>query len=153
MQTMRKIVVHALFIVALLAAGFAIGAGNPPGPWFEGLSKPPFQPPAWLFAPVWSLLYVLIAVAGARTWLRGAASRRMWLWLAQMALNLLWSPAFFGQQSAGLGLAVIVPLLALIAIYIAVSWRSDRVAALLFVPYGLWVAFASLLNASILVLN
>ena len=77
----------------------------------------------------------------------------MWLWLAQMALNLLWSPAFFGQQSAGLGLAVIVPLLALIAIYIAVSWRSDRVAALLFVPYGFWVAFASLLNASILVLN
>lgn len=150
---MKKILIHAVFILAVLSAGILTGAGNMPGPWYATLEKPFFQPPSWLFAPVWTVLYVLIAVAGARTWLAAPASGRMQIWFAQMALNFLWSPAFFGQQSPGLGLFVILPLLALIIIFIAASRRPDPPAAWLFAPYALWTAFATLLNAAILLMN
>lgn len=150
---MRKIVVHALFIVLVLAAGILTGVSNLPGPWYDGLNKPFFQPPSWLFSPVWTVLYILIAIAGARTWLAAPASGRMQIWFAQMALNFLWSPAFFGQESPVLGLVVIVPLLVLIVIFIAASWNRDRIAAWLFAPYVLWTSFATLLNASIFAMN
>ncbi|MET3587327.1 tryptophan-rich sensory protein [Pseudorhizobium tarimense] len=124
-----------------------------PGEWYQTLEKPSFQPPPWLFGPVWTTLYVLIAIAGARTWLAAPASGRMQVWFGQMALNFLWSPAFFGAESPVLGLVVIAPLLVAIILFIRMSWSPDRVSAWLFLPYLAWVGFATLLNLSIVLLN
>ncbi|MBN9032753.1 MAG: sensor histidine kinase [Rhizobiales bacterium 63-7] len=150
---MRKIATHLLFIAAVLGGGLFIGFNFMPGDWYQSLAKPPFNPPNWIFAPVWSILYILIGVAGARTFLRDGLSNAFGLWVMQLILNFLWSPAFFGARNAHLALAVIVPLLATILAFIALRWRRDRVAALLFVPYAAWVGFATLLNASIVWLN
>lgn len=132
-----------------------IGLLTGPGAWFAGLRKPSFNPPSWVFAPVWTTLYIMIAVAGWRTWRRwraGAPYTALYLWGGQLVLNFAWSPLFFGAHRIDLALRVIVVLLATIVAFIVVS-RNDRVSALLFVPYGLWVAFATLLNAAFSRLN
>jgi tryptophan-rich sensory protein len=106
-----------------------------------------------VFGPVWSALYVLIAIAGWRIWRRASRSVVMGLWWLQLLLNFAWTPIFFTLHQIALALLVILLLLATILGFIAAAWRRDRAAALLFLPYAAWVAFASLLNASILWLN
>lgn len=150
---MNRYVSLALFVVGVVGIGLLIGYGTLPGEWYAGLAKPSFNPPNWIFAPTWSLLYVLIAIAGWRTWRRSPTGLPMNLWSAQMLLNFLWSPAFFGAQQIGVALAVIVLLLASILAFIALRWKLDRLSSLLFVPYAAWVSFATLLNASIWRLN
>ena len=141
------------FLLLVVGGGLLIGFFTAPGPWYEALAKPSFNPPNWLFGPVWTVLYVLIAIAGWRVWRIGSSGTAMKLWWLQLALNFLWSPVFFGLQQIGLALVVILALLATILAFIAAAWNLDRVSAWLFVPYAAWVAFASLLNASILFLN
>lgn len=141
-----------IFLVLVLGGGLAIGLLIQPGEWYAGLVKPPFNPPNWLFAPAWTLLYVLIAIAGWRVWRIGARTA-FTIWIVQMILNFLWTPVFFGAHQMALGLFVILALLVAILAFIAAARRVDRPAALLFAPYALWVAFASLLNASLLYLN
>lgn len=143
----------ALFVVIVVGIGFAIGSSNLPGGWYAGLNKPPFNPPNWIFAPVWSIVYVLIALAGARTWERAPRGPAMLLWAAQMVLNFAWSPVFFTWHGTGVALIIIVAMLVTIAAFIRDRWQADRTAALLFAPYLAWVAFATLLNASIFLLN
>jgi tryptophan-rich sensory protein len=126
---------------------------NLPGPWYGALAKPPFNPPNWVFGPAWTILYVLIAVAGWRIWERDRGGRAMKAWWAQMFLNFAWSPVFFTLQSVGGALVIVVLMLAAILAFIGLAWNRDRIAALLFVPYAAWVSFATLLNASILWLN
>ena len=150
---MQKFAVLAAFVVATVGIGIAIGTINLPGEWYAALHKPPFNPPNWSFGPVWSVMYVLIAVAGWRTWEREAHGVGMALWGAQMLLNFIWSPVFFASHRIGLALAVVVALLVTIVGFIIVRWRADRAAAALFSPYAAWVAFATLLNASIWLLN
>lgn len=150
---MKRAITYILFIVLVVGFGALSGVSNMPGEWYQSLEKPFFQPPAWLFGPVWTTLYVLIAIAGARTWIAAPASGRMQVWFMQMILNFLWSPAFFGAQSPILGLVVIVPMLVAIGAFIRLSWTRDRVSAWLFVPYLAWVSFATLLNLSIAILN
>ncbi len=150
---MRKIVIHIIFIAAVVGLGILSGLSNMPGEWYRSLEKPFFNPPAWIFAPVWTVLYVLIGIAGARVWLKAPASAAMQIWFAQIALNMMWSPAFFGLEAPGLALLVISGLLVTIIGFI---WRAgpiDRVARLLFFPYLAWVSFATLLNASIFLMN
>jgi translocator protein len=142
-----------LFIVLVLGGGTLIGLTSAPGPWFEALNKPVFNPPNWIFAPVWSTLYVLIAIAGWRVWRLENAGPLMKIWVAQLVLNFLWSPVFFTMHQIGLALLVIICLLALIAVFVAVAWKRERFAAWLFVPYLAWVAFATLLNIALFVLN
>jgi benzodiazapine receptor len=142
-----------LFLSLVLGGGLVIGYLTQPGDWYSGLAKPSFNPPGWLFGPVWSVLYVLIAVAGWRTWQRDRGGSPMKVWWAQLVLNFAWSPIFFTAHQIGLALAVVLLLLLAIIAYIALSWRHDRLATLMFVPYAAWVAFASLLNASLLALN
>ena len=142
-----------LFLVLVLGGGLAIGYLNLPGAWYAGLAKPPFNPPSWVFPPAWTTLYVLIAMAGARTWGRDRGGWAMRLWWAALVLNFAWSPSVFGAHQLALGMGVIVLLLAAIVAFIATTWRKDRTAALLFVPYAAWVAFASALNAALLALN
>jgi tryptophan-rich sensory protein len=147
---MRRIVTVIVFLVVVLGVGLAIGSVTRPDGWYAALAKPPFNPPNWVFAPVWTLLYVMIAVAGARTYER---VRGFSLWVAQMALNFAWTPVFFLLHKPVLALAIIVALLAVILAFIKMKWPQDRVSAGLFVPYAAWVAFATLLNASIVALN
>jgi len=142
-----------LFLVLVLGSGLVIGLLTQPGDWYTGLAKPDFNPPGWIFGPVWSVLYILIAIAGWRSWQRNRHAWPMKVWWAQLALNFLWSPIFFSAHQVGLAFVVILLLLFFILAYIVLTWRRDRVSALLFLPYAAWVAFASLLNASILVLN
>ena len=142
-----------LFLLLVVGGGLAIGYLTAPGGWYAGLVKQSFNPPNWVFAPVWTVLYVLIAVAGWRSFERDRAGLPMRLWWAQLALNFLWSPVFFGAHRIGLALIVILLIIAAIFAFIATAWRQDRVAAWLFAPYAAWVAFASVLNAAILALN
>jgi tryptophan-rich sensory protein len=141
------------FVVLVVGGGLAIGYLTAPGEWYAGLAKPSFNPPGWIFGPVWTVLYVLIAVAGWRTFERDRRGWLMRLWWAQLALNFLWSPVFFAAHRIGLALIVILLMLAAILAFTAASWRQDRVAAWLFAPYAAWVAFASVLNAAIFTLN
>lgn len=141
------------FITLVVGVGWAIGAANLPGSWYAGLQKPPFTPPNWAFPVAWTILYVMIAVAGWRTYLRDANGLAMQLWVGQLMLNFLWSPAFFTLHNMPAALAVILVLLATIVCFIGVQWQDDRPASLLFVPYAAWVVFASLLNYSLYRLN
>jgi tryptophan-rich sensory protein len=149
-------------LVAFVAGCLAIGAvgglatARSVGTWYQALAKPAFTPPDWLFGPVWTLLYVMIAVAGWRVWrVREAPGRRVALtvYAVQLALNLAWSFVFFGARMIGGGLAEILLLLAAVAINVELFRRIDRVAAWLLVPYALWVAFASVLNFALWRLN
>jgi tryptophan-rich sensory protein len=143
----------ALFIILVVGVGLLIGLVTVPGEWYAGLAKPSFNPPGWIFAPVWTALYVLIAIAGWRTWQRNLHGSSMKLWGVQMALNFLWSPVFFAAHQITTAFIVIIAMLATILMFIASAWRADRAAALLFMPYAAWVAFAAVLNGSIVWLN
>ena len=144
-----------LFLALVLGGGWAIGTQVRPDAWFRSLAKPAFNPPDAVFAPVWTILYILIAIAGWRTFGRTAPGHRRAavLWTLQLLLNFAWSPVFFGAHRIGLALAVIVALLLAIMAFIAATWRADRPSALLFLPYAAWVAFATVLNAAFLALN
>lgn len=91
---MRNLAVYVVFVVVVVAVGALIGVNNVPGEWYQSLQKPFFNPPNWIFGPVWTALYVLIGIAGARTWIRKPMGTRMRLWFTQMVLNFLWSPIF-----------------------------------------------------------
>lgn len=149
----NKPLVYLTFIILVLGGGLLIGANNIPDEWYRSLAKPAFTPPDWLFAPAWSLLYTIIGVVGARTWLTLRRSMAMRLWFAQLVFNFAWSPAFFGLRDPASAMIIILGLLISVAAFIIASWRQDRTAALLFVPYLAWVAFATALNAAILLLN
>jgi tryptophan-rich sensory protein len=150
---MRRYLVLATFIALVLGGGTLIGLTVQPDGWYAALRKPPFNPPNWVFAPVWSALYVMIGVAGWLVWRRDWRSRMMAAWVAQLALNFIWTPVFFGLHAPAAALAVILALLIVIIAFIVRGWGRDRAAALLFVPYVAWVAFATLLNAAIVYLN
>ena len=155
---MRETAALAGFVALCLAVAAAGGAATATSvtTWYAGLAKPAFNPPNWVFAPVWTALYLMIALAGWRVWRRRAraeARHALALWALQLALNLCWSLVFFGARMIGAALAEIAVLLAAILATAALSWRIDRTAALLLAPYAAWVAFATLLNAALWRLN
>jgi tryptophan-rich sensory protein len=141
------------FIAVVCVVGAIIGINAAPDAWYTALAKAPWNPPNWVFAPVWFTLYVLIGIAGARTFLRDPASGPMFLWILQMILNWAWSPTWFTLHRTWTAFALIIAILALIVAFIVASWKVDRVAAWLFAPYAAWVAFASTLNLAIAILN
>jgi tryptophan-rich sensory protein len=121
--------------------------------WYALLHKPAWTPPIWVFGPVWTLLYPMIAVAGWLAWREGRACFAPLVYLLQLALNLAWPWFFFAQRRPGLAFAVILLLAAAIVSTILAFWRIDRRAALLLVPYLAWVAFAATLNHAIWRMN
>jgi benzodiazapine receptor len=143
-----------LIFVLLVGAAALTGAQFEPGAWYAQLVKPVWTPPNWLFAPVWSVLYLAIAVAG---WLVWRAARgfpaALQIWGMQLALNMLWSWLFFGLHHPRLALLDIVLLLLSILAFIAAARRYSVIASWLFAPYAAWVAFATALNAAIAQLN
>lgn len=143
-------------VVAASIAGSAVTVPQIPA-WYAGLIKPAFNPPNWIFAPVWTALYALMALAVFRI-LRlpiGSPGRRraLLVYHLQLLFNIGWSFAFFGANSPVAGLTVILPLLVLIVATIAAFRPLDRLASNLLWPYLAWVAFAMLLNGSIWWLN
>ncbi|HEY0594020.1 MAG TPA: TspO/MBR family protein [Thermoanaerobaculia bacterium] len=140
--------------IAVVAAAAITGGQFMPGEWYAQLAKPSWTPPSWLFGPVWTVLYVAIAMAG---WLVWRADKRVGvplaLWIAQIVLNAAWSWLFFGLHRPGTALIEIVILLALIVGFAVAAWPVNRTASILFVPYALWVGFATALNFAIWRLN
>jgi tryptophan-rich sensory protein len=153
LRSPRSWAITVAFIIAVCAVGGIIGVNTLPDAWYQALNKAPWNPPNWVFGPVWFTLYVLIGIAGARTFLRAPTSAAMVLWAAQMILNWAWSPIWFRLHAPLPAFVVIIGILVLIIGFIVTTWRSDRVSSWLFVPYALWVAFASSLNLAIAVLN
>jgi tryptophan-rich sensory protein len=153
---LRKDVLAAVLLTE--AVGLTSGAltASDISGWYATLNQPTLTPPNWVFGPVWTLLYALMGVSLALVW-RERESRDakagVGLFALQLALNFAWSLVFFGGQNPLGGLFVIVPLLVAIVLTIAVFARVDRRAALLLVPYLLWVSFATYLNYSIWSLN
>jgi benzodiazapine receptor len=146
------------FLALCLAASAVGGAATASsvGSWYPTLAKPSFNPPNWIFAPVWTALFFMMAVAGWRVWRRnglGGARSAMTLFALQLTLNMVWSIVFFGLHSIGAALAEILVLLLAIAATTVVFWQRDRIAGMLFIPYIGWVAFASVLNAALWRLN
>ncbi|WP_278923127.1 TspO/MBR family protein [Pseudophaeobacter profundi] len=142
-----------LFLIVVMGVGIGIGMLTSPGDWYRDLQKPFFNPPNWVFGPVWTVMYLIIAYVGWRVWQHENRAYPRRLWIVQMGLNFLWSPVFFAAEKPALALAVILCLLLTIVAFIRAAWHSDRLSALLFVPYVAWVGFALALNAAIVYLN
>jgi benzodiazapine receptor len=149
----RAIGLLVFFLALVIGVGALIGMNTSPGEWYDSLNKPPFNPPSWVFGPVWFALYVLIAVAGWRTFSRESNGVAMKLWYGQMVLNWAWSPVWFTLHLLWPAFAIIVALDIVVIAFIVNRWSTDRASALMFVPYAAWVLFASLLNFSIAILN
>ena len=144
----------ALFVFALLvAAAAAVGSMFMPGAWYASLAKPSWTPPNAVFGPVWTVLYVMIAVAGWLVWRAGDRGLALAAWAVALVLNASWSWLFFGRQAMGLAFLDIVILWCAIALFVAAARRSSALASLLFVPYLVWVTFAAALNLAIWRLN
>jgi tryptophan-rich sensory protein len=124
--------------------------------WYRTLTRPTIAPPDWVFGPVWTLLYALMAVAAWQVWLAAPSTLRAWglgLFLAQLALNLAWSWIFFRQHAIGAALGEVVILWVAIAATMLVFSRVAPLAAWLMAPYLAWVSFAAVLNAAFWRLN
>ncbi|QYY34920.1 TspO/MBR family protein [Ruficoccus sp. ZRK36] len=150
---MKNPITTLAFILLTLGGGLIVGFAFEGATWYNYLNKPSFTPPGWLFAPVWTLLYVCIGIAGARVFTQAIHPGVRMLWAALLVLNFLWTPVFFGLHWMGAALVIAGLMTAGIVLFIALCWRRDRVAAWLFVPYALWNGFATVLNASIVHLN
>lgn len=144
-----------LAFALLVVIASLIGVAFQPGAWYQDLAKPAWTPPSWVFAPVWTVLYVVIAIAGWLVWRAGGNrfSAPVYFWLVQLVLNAAWSWLFFGLHRPAVALVDIALLLIAIVAFIATAWRYSAVAASLFVPYAAWAAFAAVLNYSIWRLN
>ena len=142
--------IGACFVAALSGALF------PPGQWYEGLKKPSWRPPNWLFAPAWTILYAMIAIAGWLVWrdkgFAGAAVP-LAIYFVQLALNAAWSGLFFGMRRMDLALAELIVLWLSILATIVAFYPIHVTAALLMVPYLAWVTFAGVLNFTMWRLN
>lgn len=158
-MNLRSIARLVLCLMLCLAIGF-VGAqftAREIPTWYASLAKPWWTPPTAVFPVAWTILYILMAVSLWRLWERAPVSRSgglaVLLFFAQLVLNAIWTPVFFGLHATQAALVIIVVLLGLIAATIAVIHRIDRPAALLLVPYLLWVAYAATLNGGIVALN
>jgi tryptophan-rich sensory protein len=158
-SSLRSAGLLILCIVIPLLAGMIGSLFTTPAitTWYAGLQKPFFTPPNWVFFPVWTALYILMGISLYLIVQNGLENREIRqavaVFSAQLAVNALWSFAFFGMQSPQNGLITILVLLALVITTIVLFWRISKPAAILLVPYVCWVCIATALNAMILVLN
>ena len=154
---LRKIIVFASSIIASLGAGLIGSLATVPNipTWYAGLDKPPLLPPNEVFGPVWALLYVLMGVALALVILHNAKGKKdAYIWFGvQLVLNTLWSVTFFGLHQPWLASVIIIALLISIIMTAIKFRRLVPVTVWLFVPYLLWVCFATYLNVGVALLN
>lgn len=147
------------FIVCLLICEGAGGVGaifTTPAiaSWYATLTKPSFSPPNWLFGPAWTILFLLMAISLYLIWQSKENKKAaLWVFAIQLALNILWSVIFFGQQQPFIAFIEIIILWLAILMNIIYFYRVNKTAGLLLVPYILWVSFASVLNYVVWQLN
>lgn len=140
----------------LVTAAASFGALFTPGAWYAALEKPAFNPPNWVFGPVWTLLYAMMAVAAWLVWRQRGNVPVAWpliAYTAQLVLNALWSWLFFGLNAMGVAFAGIFLLWMTIAIVVTLFWKISQAAGCLLLPYFAWVGFAAVLNFSLWRLN
>lgn len=140
------------FLVFLIACGAAASTGIifKPGQWYEELAKPSFTPPKWAFPVAWSIIYLLLAWAGYRLTLIPGSQDLLALWAAQIALNTLWTPVFFGAHRIFAGMVIITLLWLVVAVMVVKAFSLDVLTGFILLPYLLWLCVASALNFSIL---
>ncbi len=152
-----KFIVCLLVCLAVGVAGAMFTTPSALGDWYAQLQKPAVNPPGWVFAPVWTVLYFLMAVAAYLVWNKGLdtpyVKTALTSFAVQLILNALWTPLFFGLHLIGWALADIMVLLTAIAATILAFNKVSRLAAILLIPYLVWVAFAAILNARLYQLN
>ena len=151
-STFQQALVLPGFIVLTFLAPLA-GAFTPPGAWYQTLNKPSWNPPNEIFGPVWTLLYLGMAVAAWLVWKRGGQGHALRLYVVQLALNAAWTPVFFGAHQLGAAFIVIVCMWIAIFLTQRAFQAVSRPAGLLLVPYLAWVSFASVLNFTLWRLN
>jgi benzodiazapine receptor len=154
--TSRRWVALGLFLAASFAAagiGVAFQGSDVQEFYRQELVLPGWAPPAWLFGPVWTVLYVAIAVAAWRVWEAAGWTTGLTVWVLQLAVNAAWTPAFFNLRTITLALAVILVLLGMIVIMAIRFADHDTVAVALVVPYLAWVTFATALTIAVWSLN
>ena len=155
----NKYIKLAIFIIILLFAGFIGSIFTTPNipTWYASLIKPVFNPPNWIFGPVWTILYILMGIAAFLIWQNGIKKKKVkvaiYIFAAQLFLNMLWSILFFGLQNPLLAFIEIIILWALILLTIIKFSEISKKAAYLLIPYILWVSFAVILNLFIYLLN
>jgi len=148
----RSLLVLFGFILVTFCAPMA-GIFSPPGDWYGSLAKPEWNPPGWIFGPVWTTLYLMMAIAAWLVWKRDGWQRPLWLYFTQLALNAAWTPVFFGAHEPGWALAVIVALWLAILFTLLAFLRVSKAAAFLLLPYLAWVTFATFLNFTLWRMN
>jgi tryptophan-rich sensory protein len=147
-------------ILVAITIGIAVvllgGLATEIGPWYANLVKPSWQPPNWVFGPVWTSIYLLTGIAAVRAWRRGNALQRKRFLIAlgiNCGLNVLWSFLFFHQQRPDLAFVEVLLLWLSILALVLLPWSYSRRSSLLILPYLIWVSFAAYLNATIVQLN
>ena len=156
---MAKIVRLICSVSVCLLTGFlgSLATRNSITSWYAQLARPSFTPPDWAFGVVWPALYVIMGISAFLIWNKGLKRRKvkiaLGIFVLQLALNGLWTPIFFSLHLIGLALVEIVMLWVFILLTILTFWRLSKTAALLLLPYILWVSFAVVLNTSLFLLN
>lgn len=154
--------VRWLALIGFLAASFTAATvggtatASSVETWYPWVKKPGWNPPAWIFGPVWTLLFILMSVAAWRIWQRRQqpnANRALGLFFVSLGLNALWSVLFFGLQRPDLAFVEVIVLLILLVVILRRFCAIDRVTGWLWLPYVLWVSFATVLNGTIVWLN
>ena len=148
----RQVVYLIGFILITFCAALA-GAFFMPGPWYQALEKPEWNPPAWIFGPVWTTLYGMMAFAAWLVWKRDGWKLALSVYIIQLILNAAWSPIFFGAHELGWALVEILFLWAAILATLLSFHRISKPAAWLMAPYLAWVSFASFLNFTLWRMN
>lgn len=155
---MKKILKFIISIAIPLAIGYlgSIFTTSSVNSWYTTINKPSFNPPNYLFAPIWTALFVLIGISFYFVWMKkfeGEKEKVITIYFVQLLLNFLWSLFFFGVQSPALAFLDIIALWFMIVVNIIIFYRISKISGWMLVPYLLWVSFASALNLSIVILN
>jgi len=151
----KKMLIGAIVCLALGSAS-GLSTVSEINSWFTTINKPTWNPPNWIFGPMWTTLYILMGAAFGRIWhLEDSKAKKtaMIFFVVQFVLNLTWTPVFFGLHQISLALGIILLMLTLIVITLRQFMRLDKIAGAMLIPYMLWVAFASFLNYTIMTLN
>ena len=145
-----------LLSLVLVAVVASFGGRYAPSPWYADLAKPTWTPPNWLFGPVWTILYILMAVAAWMVWRQGehpGARSALVSYVVQLILNGLWSWIFFGRQRIGLALLDLLVLWIAVLATLILFWRVRGSCGLLLLPYLVWITLAGVLNLAVWHLN
>jgi translocator protein len=147
---------QALALAGFIAVTFCaplLGIFAKPDLWYATLTKPTWNPPSWIFGPMWSLLYLLMAVAAWLVWRRAGWQRALWIYFIQLALNAAWTPIFFGAHQIGWALVEIIVMWFAILLTMRAFFQVSKPAGWMLAPYLAWVSFAAFLNFTLWRLN